>query len=189
MPNHTAAATRSAPPATLEQRYRDGDRAALEELWRQHLPGLRGQALKQTSHDHHLVDEALAEVASRLLEERRRASYDPSQPWRPWVGAILRNYILDRFRERSNHHHVPVDDALAVEARRENIDLTIDMADCLACLTEEQRRLLQRKFVNGDRQGEIAGDLGRSDAWVSRRMQEALDALRERLQKKGYTLP
>src|SRR5262249_53827579 len=136
---------------------------------------------------HHLADEALAEVASRLLEERVRTQYTPTRPWRPWVGTILRNFILDRLRERARHPHVPVE-GLALGGRRQTPDLALDLADCLARLTQEQRGLLERRYLDGARQGEIAADLGRSDAWVSRRMEEAREALRRCLQNKGYTV-
>jgi RNA polymerase sigma-70 factor (ECF subfamily) len=187
MTQPTAAPSAPGPPATLEQRYRDGDGSAFAELWRQHEPALRGLALRYAGHDRDLAEEALAEVTARLLEERVRGHYDPARGWLAWVRAILRNHICDVLRARFRHRQVPIEADLA-QHEHADLDLARDLADCLARLPEDQRRLLSRKYVDGIRQAKIAVELKRSDAWVSRALEAAREALRECLQTKGYTV-
>jgi len=58
----------------------------------------------------------------------------------------------------------------------------------LAALPEEPRELLVRHFLRGESQAELAAEAGTSPATLSRRMKDAVDALRQEMLHRGLSV-
>lgn len=85
-------------PRDLAQAYRDGDQAAFAQLWNQYEPYLRRLVCRHAGEKYEVVDEAIQELALRLLSPDVQRSYDPFLPWHKWAGRILRNMIISTER-------------------------------------------------------------------------------------------
>ena len=86
-----------------------GDRRAYRQLLTDVTPVVRGLVRARAAG----MDAAWCEdvVQETLLAiHLKRATWDSGRPLRPWVYAIARHKLVDAFRRRGRHVHVPVDD-------------------------------------------------------------------------------
>lgn len=79
------------------------------------------------------VDDAVQETL--LAVHRRRHTYDPRQPFGPWLAAIAKHKWIDRLRTLSRH---PTDE-LSVEIAVADHESAVTSASVLAGLLEELR--------------------------------------------------
>ena len=173
--------------ACLQVRYQAGDLQAFEVLWGNHVEALRRQAYRQTGGQTEQAREAVSEVAVRLLEPKTRQHYDPIRPWKPWAASVLRNLIIDQQRRIARLPFLELDETLL--ARRSNEpdgELARDLHDCLDGLSVHLRQLLRGRYVDGDSGVDLAQAHGRSNAWVSRNLDQARELLRACMARKGY---
>jgi RNA polymerase sigma factor (sigma-70 family) len=179
--------TQGLPSDDLPQRYRDGDRQALDELWQANIGYLRARALRQCRNDPQEADDVLAD-AYLHLRERARLAYDPRLPWRPWAASILGHLIINRFRRRAARREVPLNPQLAaaVEEAFDGEAFAEDLEGCLTSLPGELLWLFRQRYGAGRMQLDLALELGRSGSYVSRRLEAARAAVRDCLAGKGY---
>lgn len=97
----------------LRERFRAGQRAALEEVYRHYAPAVatflsqgfgfnsRGRALRFTGYQQPFdLDNALQETFTRAFKESARLGYDGLHGYRNYLLAIARNFVLDELRSR-----------------------------------------------------------------------------------------
>jgi len=97
----------------LLERFRAGQRAALEEVYRHYAPDVanflshgfgfqsRGRALRFAGFRQAFdLDNALQETFLRAFKESARLGYDGLSPYKNYLLAIARNYVLDELRRR-----------------------------------------------------------------------------------------
>jgi RNA polymerase sigma-70 factor (ECF subfamily) len=112
-------------------RFRDGDRATLGELYRQHVPGVasflrRGFSYSSGSRILRFrgytqpfeLDNALQETFARAFRPAARQGYDGLRPYRSYLYAIARNVVVDELRQRdpaAPRDAEPLVEELAVE--------------------------------------------------------------------------
>ena len=60
--------------------------------------------------------------------------------------------------------------------------------EALAAVDDEHREMLVRHFLRGESQADLAAELQTSPATLSRRMKQAVDALREELSRRGVSV-
>ena len=97
----------------LLERFRRGDRDALEDVYRHYQPGVtsflrkgftfrsgKGHFFFKGIHDPSDLKSAVQEVFRRAFEEKARHSYNGVNSFTNWVLAIGRNLVINRFRNR-----------------------------------------------------------------------------------------
>jgi RNA polymerase sigma factor (sigma-70 family) len=97
----------------LLDRFKRGERRALEEVYRHYVPELAaflqrgftfqssGRALRFSGYTQPFdLDNALQETFTRAFKESARVGYDGLHPYKSYLFAIARNLVLDEFRNR-----------------------------------------------------------------------------------------
>lgn len=135
--------------------------------------------------------EAAAEdvVQNALLSiHRGRSTYRPERPFGPWMRAIVRNSIIDHFRERKRRGDREVE--LIVEqwpdtsdsADSESVELAPELAAALAALPDAQREAVTLVQVKGLSVAEAALRVGISPGALKVRAHRGYRAMREALE-------
>lgn len=89
------------------------------------------------------VEDLVQEVLLAMHE--RRASYDRSRPFTPWLFAIARYKLIDHYR-RFPRRHEPIDrleDILAGEGFQSSCEARMDVSALLRTLPEKQARAIR----------------------------------------------
>jgi RNA polymerase sigma-70 factor (ECF subfamily) len=167
----------------------DGDASAYGNLLTAIQPKIRAIVRRK------IQDAAAAEdvVQNSLLSiHRGRSTYRSERPFGPWMRAIVRNSIVDHFRERKRRGDREVE--LIVEhwpdtsepTDRESADLAPELAAALAVLPEAQRQAVTLLQVQGLSVAEAALRAGISSGALKvrahrgyRALHKALEASRE----------
>jgi RNA polymerase sigma-70 factor (ECF subfamily) len=125
-------------------------------------------------HIEDLVQEALIAV------DRRRASYDTSQPFTPWVFAIARYRLVDHLRRERVRATQPLDemeDLLCVH-EDEQAATQIDADRALSMLPAKQRDAIRMTHIEGHSIEEAAQATGQSQSAVKVGIHRGLKRLR-----------
>ncbi|HWD67589.1 MAG TPA: sigma-70 family RNA polymerase sigma factor [Caulobacteraceae bacterium] len=127
----------------------DGDEQAHRRLLAAlstYLRGFFARRLGSSSADlEDLVQETL------LAIHLKRSSYDRSLPFTPWAYAVARYKLVDHFRRRRRHVHVPLEDAgtlFSVDNPEEGAVRT-DLGRLLGQLPDRQRALIEEVKIHG----------------------------------------
>lgn len=168
--------TRSANVSRLVGRAREGDREAFGELYRLHQP-----AVYRLVRFHLPPAEAEDAVAETFLRAWRALPRyrDRGVPFAAWLYGIARHVVADerrRARRTAPVAEVP-DRAVAVDGDEDRLDL----AAAVARLPEDQRTVVELKFLVGLRNEEVGRVLRRSAGAVNALQWRALVALRRLL--------
>lgn len=175
--------------AALLVRCADGDKSAMEVLYRSTSAKLYGIALALLKRED-LAEDVMQEAFIKIWN--RAASYDSSKgaPM-TWMSSIVRNRALDMLRSVPIHMEMisepyedvdlpePVNDTPAIAT----LDLGSEvLRDCFGQLQETQRRSILLAYYYGHTHGELAEllgtPLGTVKAWIRRgmeRLRECLD--------------
>jgi RNA polymerase sigma factor (sigma-70 family) len=99
----------------LLARFRAGDRSALEEVYRHYVQGVAtflsrgftfqsaGRTLRFAGYGQPFdLDNALQETFARAFRESARLGYDGIQPFKNYLLAIARNFVVDQLRSREH---------------------------------------------------------------------------------------
>lgn len=173
----------------LRRRYRLGDRAAFDELWRYYEPCFRSQALKQAFRKRDLADEAMGIFSVKLSYPWAQASFDPDFSWKNWASRILRNTVIDLLRKgRRAPLQEPEDGLDGLPAKPSALDSEFWPAfeDCVGRLPEAQRSGFILRFGDKQPYRVIAETLGATLGTVASRINRAREAMKDCLSHKGY---
>ena len=121
-----------------------GDATAYHELLKEILPVIRRQVNARLAGDP-VAEDVVQNVLISI--HRARHTYRPERPFGPWMRAIVRNAVIDSFRERRRQ----VQREVAVEAPEllvdpdsggepESAELSPELAKALAQLPAKQRQ-------------------------------------------------
>ncbi len=110
-------------------------------------------------------------------------------PFLAWLYTIARNAVIDHYRTRKES--VALDDvAFSQPDHAESSDYRIDLAAevqslsvAMQTLTDDQRRILLLKFIEGMSTDQIAQYLGKSEGAIRALQMRALQALAKRLEE------
>ncbi|MDT7531234.1 sigma-70 family RNA polymerase sigma factor [Sphingopyxis sp. SE2] len=115
-----------------------------------------------------------------LAVHTRRDTYDPSEPFTPWLYAIARYKLIDHLRRRKmDHAEGPLD---AAEAMSDGFDHTavesgIDMEKLLATIPQHSQRVIRDVKLDGRSVAEAAGREGITEAAAKVRIHRGLKAM------------
>lgn len=136
----------------------DGDAASYRVLMldlRECLRRYFGRRLRGGLFDH--VEDLVQDTL--LAMHTRRMTYDPRQPFTPWVYAIARYKLVDLLRGSSQHKHVPIDDLadfLSGPAELEAADAHRDLDRVLDTLPQRVGSLIRSVKVEEQTVAEVA---------------------------------
>jgi RNA polymerase sigma-70 factor (ECF subfamily) len=157
----------------------DGDahRRLLERLSRQlrgYYKGHLAQMGKGPVEAEDLVQEALMAIHTR------RHTYDPSQPFTPWVYAIARYKFVDYLRRtRASARDLPVEDTKEITSRDDQTDVesSLDLRKLLAFLPAHMRDAIQAVKLDGLSVSEAAARTGMSESNVKVSVHRGMKAM------------
>jgi RNA polymerase sigma-70 factor (ECF subfamily) len=160
--------------ASLVERARHGDRGAFGEVYRAcHAPLFRLARL----HLGPAAEDAVAETFVRAWAGLARYR-DTGAPFIAWLYGIARHVIADELaRARRVEPRAQVPDRIEESA----VDDRLTLSEAMARLPEEQRRVLELKFLLGMTNPEVAAVLGKTTGAVNAKQWRALEALRQAL--------
>lgn len=160
-------------------------RASYEKTLSELLPVIRRTVrarLFDQSHVEDVVQNALLSI------HRARATYRPERPFGPWLRAVVRNAVIDWFRESKRRadreivsdmmeHHA----GAAPSAEFDANELSPALTDALAALPQSQRQAVLLIQVQGLSVAEAALRAGVSTSALKVRAHRGYRALRARL--------
>jgi RNA polymerase sigma-70 factor (ECF subfamily) len=110
----------------------------------------------------------------------RRHSYDPEQPFTPWLYAIAHYKLVDYFRRtRASAANVSVDDAKEITAHddRAAIESSLDLDRLLGQLPEKFRTAIRYVKLDGLSVAETASQCGMSESAIKVNVHRGMKAL------------
>jgi RNA polymerase sigma-70 factor (ECF subfamily) len=193
--------------------FRRGEEEALERVFRTYAPlvatilqrGTRTEGGFAPGVDLDRVQDLLHDVFVRALNEKTRQSYDGLRPYGPFLAQIARRTLIDHHRKHTNRERrtelsddlegyeravddwrpgLPPPDAAAVsnESRAK-------VRGFLATLPEEDRKLVQLRFVEGLSQRDAAEAGGTSRQRLRTWEKQIREKLRQYLQQSAGEEP
>jgi RNA polymerase sigma factor (sigma-70 family) len=153
--------------ADLLRRFRDGQRAALEEFYWAHIRQVETIVRSGLARDGNDLEDVVQEVFVKAFAPAARQVYDGSRPWAPYVFAITRNVVCDRARKMGRE--IPVDTGtlelnhLAAEVDQEphaDRETMAAVERFVRDLPSDLRAIHDKRFVEGLSQRDAADALG-----------------------------
>ena len=170
-------------------RLADGDKAALEEIYRATRVKLFGICLRILG-DRKEAEDALQDVYVNLWQRADR--YDPARASPiAWLAAFARNRAIDRLRTgKVRGGAVPVEEAAPIpdeaplaEALLIDLERNAQIHTCLGALDERTRSHIRAAFFEGHTYAQLADQagvpLGTMKSWIRRglmRLRACLEA-------------
>lgn len=137
------------------------------------------------------MEEITADVFISLWKSRERLN--PELPISPYLAAVARNHVKNRFRAMGKH--TPIRQSLEELVLADTHDLCGDaekteaitcMLHGLEALTEAEREMLIRFYFYGEKTSDIAKALGLRDAAVRVNLHRSRGKLRKYLMERGF---
>lgn len=129
---------------------------------------------------HHLDDL----VQDTLLSlHRKRASYDPTRPFLPWLAAIARYRWVDHLRQIYKAAEDDFDDSFGVESDEPAISARISLGRLFSYLPPAQAEVIQLVKIDGLSISEAARASGQSESLVKVNIHRGLKKLSNTIEK------
>lgn len=162
----------------------DGDQIAYRTLLSAIAPHVRARArrgLARAGRGPAEVEDVVQETL--LAVHLKRASWDRTLAFTPWLNALARYKTIDMLRRLGTRGEVELDDeAEAVPVQEERGDLHIDAHRMLATLDGRQRQIVEQVAMVGRGAAEVGADLGMSEGAVRVALHRALKRLAQTFQ-------
>jgi len=169
--------------AELIRAVQAGDQIALEALWQRYLPIVWRYACARLDGDVHAAEDVVSETFLATL--RRIRSPDPGiQSVGRWLIGIARHKVIDCHRQRAQAS-APAGDGQGNEARSnlsarsEGADMRAAVADVLEQMPDEERIVLEWKYLDCLSVRDIAARLGRTEKAAETVLYRARKSFRE----------
>lgn len=144
--------------------YIQGDVRAFDDLYLRHKGKVYGYLTKRLPAKQQ-ADEVFQNTFLKLHQSR--AQYFSGQPFLPWLFAIARNALFDHLRKglsESKKISAMQEHLLVYPETQESSSETGNLHEGLASLTEAQRELLNKRYIEGLDFEEIAKQANSSSA-------------------------
>ncbi len=156
-----------------------GDRAGYERLLRALLPTLRAYASRAVGRMGGCVE--IEEVVQETLIaiHLKRHTWNPVEPFGPWLRAIVRHKVVDALRQRGRRVHVAVED-VADSLAAEQPDPLCNRAAIekrLAALAPRQRDVVRQLVLHGRSTRDVAQRLAMTEGAVRNAIHRAIGSL------------
>jgi RNA polymerase sigma-70 factor, ECF subfamily len=183
-PSAHAETARSEPTdGDLLQRIGGGDRAAFEVLYRRYARAVLGLALRRLG-DRGRAEEAVQETFASIW--RSASSYRPERgPGAPWLYAVARHAIVDRFRARTEPAAEVPEEASSEPGPPERAEASFvswRVHRALEELPQTERTVIELAYWGGLSQSEVAEYLNVPLGTVKTRTRSGLHRLADLLE-------
>jgi RNA polymerase sigma-70 factor (ECF subfamily) len=175
--------------AVLVQQAKAGQCDAFIQLYDRCYPVIFNYIYYRVS-DPGVAEDLAAEVFVRMVD--RIDFFDSgNRPLLAWLYTIAQHLIIDQYRRNQSVKHVPLDDCLMdntsapVTEQIEALNNQKALSQACEALTEDQRRVIMLKFVQGCSNAETARILQKPETAVKSLQHRALSQLRHLLAKVG----
>jgi RNA polymerase sigma-70 factor (ECF subfamily) len=160
----------------IEAAQKDPRRFA--ELYEAHFARVYAYAARRLR-DRQEAEDVTSEVFQQALASLPRFEWR-GVPIAAWLVRIARNAIADRFERRERERGTPAPEP-SVEPRLEDVEQQARLFGLVSRLPEDQRRVIEMRFVEQKSIRDIAAELGRSEGAVKQLQFRGLSELRERM--------
>ncbi len=115
------------------------------------------------------------------------ASYQPDQPIKPWVSAIIRYKLADHFRKLAKNKEQLIGDSVlevtneVSEPNKERATSKREASEVLSALPETLRRALEITHIEGLSYSEAAKKEGITEATLRKRISRAFAKVRNKV--------
>jgi RNA polymerase sigma-70 factor (ECF subfamily) len=170
---------------TAPRSGRVADEAFVRALYAEHGGALLRYALHLTGGDRQRAEDLVQETIVRAW---RHPAALAGRPARPWLFAVARNLAVDSYRARQARPQEAGQAALELLPADDDADRTLEswaVADALASLRPDHRRVIVETYYRGCSVAEAAATLGIPAGTVKSRTFYALKALKLALQERG----
>jgi RNA polymerase sigma-70 factor, ECF subfamily len=172
----------------LVARAQGGDQAALTELYQQFAPRIQGYLARQLASSSASVEaeDLTAEVFARVIE--KIGGYeDRGLPFTAWLFRIAHNVLIDHHRRKPKVSLSPIEDAYEVHevGSFKELDSRFtrhQVGGAIGLLTDDQREVVELRFLKGLNMAETAQMVGKSEDAVKKLQARGLAALRRALE-------
>jgi RNA polymerase sigma-70 factor (ECF subfamily) len=164
---------------------RASDEMLVRALYAEHAGALLRYVLRMTDGDRQRAEDIVQETLLRAWQHPEAIA---DRPARPWLYAVARNLAVDAHRARRTRPHEVGEAALHLVAVPDSADRMLQswaVAEALATLGPDHRRVLLETYYRGRTVAEAAEVLGVPQGTVKSRAYYALRALRLALEELG----
>lgn len=170
--------------AALMKAAQGGDAGAYQQLLNRISVLIKGYLLRRMAPGG--VDDVLQEVL--LSIHTARHTFDPEHPFLPWMYAITRYRLADFWRETFRRGRYEADEEMLLDqalpwSLEADHEVRHSVRAALGCLTEQQRKLIEKLKLEGMAIKDVAREMQMSEGAVKVAAHRAYKALRERLKK------
>ena len=170
----------------LVARAQGGDGGAFGELYERFAPEIRRYLLREVRGHRETAEDLTEEVFVKALQ--RLGGYQArGLPFAAWLYRIARNHLIDHIRTTRNRATTPLDadpalpSAAAEQALAEALDRH-ELAEALARLSGDQRRVVSLRFLAGLTAAETARVVGKSEDAVKKLQARGMVQMRKSIE-------
>ena len=169
----------------LVARAKEGDRAALEQLYLIHFDRIYGY-LQLSVGNRHDAEDLTNQTFIKMLESIDRFVWRQA-PFSAWLFRIAHNLAMDHFRSgrRWQYEEEPPEHSASLEPSAEDEALAMigrqSMLGMIGSLSEDQQQVLTLKFVFNFSNSEVATILGKTEGAIKSLQHRALASLQRQL--------
>jgi len=170
---------------TASREGRVADEAFVRALYAEHGGALLRYALHLMGGDRQRAEDLVQETIVRAWRHPEALA---ERPARPWLFAVARNLAVDSYRARQARPTELGEAAFNLLPSDDDADRTLEswaVADALASLRPEHRRVIIETYYRGCSVAEASATLGIPAGTVKSRTYYALKALKLALQERG----
>ncbi|MHB8621685.1 MAG: RNA polymerase sigma factor [Chloroflexota bacterium] len=172
----------------LVRRAQANDRLAFGELYELYCPKIYTYMVYHLNGRVDLAEDLTAEVFMKALQSLGHFQFR-EVPFSAWLYRIAHNHLIDHIRRLPKQQPVSMDDCPHLDVEdSENPDRRLDrqaLSAALKRLTEEQRRIVVMRIVQGMSIAETARAMGKSEDSVKQLQSRGLKALKRILMTEG----
>lgn len=177
------------PEAGLIRRAQKGDREAVAELYDRCQASIFTYIFYRVG-DQECAEDLTAEVFVRMIEKLPGYIHQ-DRPVLAWLYTIARNLVIDHYRNKYEINPMPLEESLVANsqehgypAQRTEEHLAQEcLARVMQMLTEEQRQVIQLKFIEDREVAEVAAILDRNERAIRSLQHRALAALQRAIEQ------
>ncbi len=174
----------------LVSSFKKGEAAALEKVITEFTPYVctvvRNFSRGMLTEDD--IDETTADVFIRLWQSRKRL--DPHCGLKPYISAVARNAVKNRFRAL----RPTAEDIEDIDAADDfDLEKSVEMTETLKCLDKglmtvsaEEREMFMRFYFYGEKTSDIALAMNIKDGTVRSKLTRTREKLKKYLTERGF---